>query len=1202
MGNHSYRKRSGKYCNILVAFLIVFLGHLIPGNCQILTYEFTNYSIGSQGASDFTTNNFTAAGIGTENRIWVGSQYGGLYTMDDDGTELWFKSTQLTNVFINHIATDPYGGIWIAQSGTQSSGGNSNLGGALNYFPTKYAVDMKLYTIPGPVNNANLFSRNVRSVYVDKSSSSPDGELKKVWIAQGTYITNFNTQRGGVNFGMNPQPPLTIRNVQGFTLQSGTPICESVEGNDAEIWVGVRLNQGRSQILRYKKNGDLIGEYSHLNTTVLTQGFFPNSIHFDNFGYKWIGLREGGIRILTPNAEWIAVDFPLTVFPAGTNINHNAITSDDLGNVYIGTSNGLLVFKSQSYFGSNPANPDDYTRLTTTEGLVNNNVRGMVFDKKNGRLIIATAGGISFLVTRPDNIVGTVFNVSAKYEGTNSLPQLHREVLSGGAHLDLFEGNSFVENQYVSNSSIFEFEKAQDNKVYKLDAIGQVKSDIIKYSYNNVRNRSFLTPIEMPFGLIDELKVYKPKLTQKEIEVAISAFKFKLPIKTDPQLTGYEDAWQHFLTSEGITEDHVKQLNNLANYYASITTWNNLGDSSVSIAMTAISSLIPIIQTMIDKMDAISKAKKNPALKNADIPDPSLNGMTLDEFLVVSVNSFKALRSSLNTIISFLYSKVDVNPEIKKVIDFTVTFLNDSLDILITFIDEELKEDNKTLSDARRAAGKSILDGILMKGVNILFSSALYSYYLESIHFGFVPTASANSKNSTTDESYEEIFNRLINPAGTSITRFAADTMSSRKETIDGLNKAAGYVDIGAQWADVGSNVRYIPGFQALGAGLKALSTALKAAKIGLAGVAFYQGATGTYEILNLSKKILNPEKKPDNIPLNGEELLTNFEISPQNLPPSLMPSKTNYFTALNNLKSIYTGSTPDAQLGNMFRAYLSADSAYIGELDHAMNYLWALVDSASPKIPGFAHHVEILADTFLIKQFELRDAFGFDNIVIGFDGVSPEIKAELLDMANNIMVLNDSAINRMQNLITAVNNSGINTGAHLKVSNHKNLTNFEPGSSGTVRYTFKNFGTVPQHDVSFKLSPPTRGFVLNSSDTLFAGTLAPGDTVGFSFNYTAPMEDSVGKFYIKVNASNGHFTDVSGSLFIIEPNKYYTVQSGNWSDPETWSHDEVPTAANKVFISHDIVIDVDAACKQLSTFENAIIEIKPGKKLDIKE
>jgi hypothetical protein len=392
--------------------MIGLSGLFMAARGQLLNYEFTNFSMGTTGSLSFTTNNFTSVGVGAENRIWAGSQYGGLYYMDDDGISTWLKSEMLTNVFINDMDTDPNGGLWIAQSGTQSSGGNSNLGGALHYLPTKYAVDMKLYTIPGPVNDANLFSRNVRSVYVDKTYSLLPGRLPRVWIAQGTYITNFNTQRGGVNFGMNAQPPLTIRNVQGFSLLSNTPICESVDGNGAEIWVGVRMNQGRSSILRYNFKGDTIGEYNHLNTSARPNGFFPNAIHFDKNGYKWVGLREGGLRILTPGNEWITMN-AVSLFPAGTQINHNAITSDDLGNVYIGTSNGLIIFKSPDYFGTQPSNPNDYSKLTTNEGLVNNVVRGMAFDKKYKRLIIATAGGVSFLRTRPDKIVGTVFNTSA---------------------------------------------------------------------------------------------------------------------------------------------------------------------------------------------------------------------------------------------------------------------------------------------------------------------------------------------------------------------------------------------------------------------------------------------------------------------------------------------------------------------------------------------------------------------------------------------------------------------------------------------------------------------------------------------------------------------------------------------------------------------------------------------------------------------
>ncbi|MCU0405016.1 MAG: hypothetical protein MUE99_10760, partial [Chitinophagaceae bacterium] len=65
--------------------MIGLSGLFMAARGQLLNYEFTNFSMGTTGSLSFTTNNFTSVGVGAENRIWAGSQYGGLYYMDDDG-------------------------------------------------------------------------------------------------------------------------------------------------------------------------------------------------------------------------------------------------------------------------------------------------------------------------------------------------------------------------------------------------------------------------------------------------------------------------------------------------------------------------------------------------------------------------------------------------------------------------------------------------------------------------------------------------------------------------------------------------------------------------------------------------------------------------------------------------------------------------------------------------------------------------------------------------------------------------------------------------------------------------------------------------------------------------------------------------------------------------------------------------------------
>jgi ligand-binding sensor domain-containing protein len=92
---------------------------------------------------------------------------------------------------------------------------------------------------------------------------------------------------------------------------------------------------------------------------------------------------------------WKRITDPL-IFPAGAIVNNNAITHDRYGYVYIGTSNGLLIFNG----GSAVDNPVGWTRLTTDDGLLSNNVTGVAYDYKNGRVLLTTDAGISFMIPK----------------------------------------------------------------------------------------------------------------------------------------------------------------------------------------------------------------------------------------------------------------------------------------------------------------------------------------------------------------------------------------------------------------------------------------------------------------------------------------------------------------------------------------------------------------------------------------------------------------------------------------------------------------------------------------------------------------------------------------------------------------------------------------------------------------------------------
>lgn len=405
---------------IITALLVACLISCFVGYAQIPA-DFRNFTMANT-PSVFTTNNFKTIAVDRFGAVWAGSQYGGLYTFVTS-SNTWIKSTTLTNVFINDIKADPKGGIWVAQSGTQgATATEGNRQGAVSYFSDETYATIADYGVDA-IGNGGLNSRNVRAIWIDTATANK-GELglPRVFATQGGFLTNGNTKAGGIAIGTNPPGSWLFgkinKGLQIFpntNIQStGTPFCEAVGGNRHEMWVSVRTNYGGSEILRYDpKTGAFLGGYDSLGAFSnkrryykdlkpaytsaetlgkLRPGFRVAAIHFDGENRKWVGMQAGfGGLVVVEGSVWTKLN--LSAFLAdGFGVNNNAITEDEEGNVFIGTTAGLLMYKA----GENPTNSNSYQLITINNGLPSNNITGLCADVKNQRILIATDAGLSF--------------------------------------------------------------------------------------------------------------------------------------------------------------------------------------------------------------------------------------------------------------------------------------------------------------------------------------------------------------------------------------------------------------------------------------------------------------------------------------------------------------------------------------------------------------------------------------------------------------------------------------------------------------------------------------------------------------------------------------------------------------------------------------------------------------------------------------
>ena len=343
------------------------------------SFSFRTFNISNTPV--FTNNLFRTAGIGKGGYVYAGTANSGLYKYNGQS---WVKMNVLLNNNISDIQTDKSGGIWIAQYG--SNGAQATTGG-MNYLPDSTEAGFTYYG----VISGGMPSRNCRSVWVDTTRFSGAG-LPRVWSANMAQITAGVSASGGIGLGVNAVSPNFAKITQGIEVAGGTGGTQTIGATNTEIWAFATNNFGSNQLLTYDAaNGAFLAAYDHTNTVVtgLTSNFTAKSIYGDNAGRTWIGLLSGGL-LVKQNVVWTNVNMPER-FPLGVIINNNAICGDRLGNVYIGTTNGLIIYR-----GGVLTDTASYLRLTTADGLPSNNITDICVDKTTGNIVVTTDNGIAF--------------------------------------------------------------------------------------------------------------------------------------------------------------------------------------------------------------------------------------------------------------------------------------------------------------------------------------------------------------------------------------------------------------------------------------------------------------------------------------------------------------------------------------------------------------------------------------------------------------------------------------------------------------------------------------------------------------------------------------------------------------------------------------------------------------------------------------
>ncbi len=91
-----------------------------------------------------------------------------------------------------------------------------------------------------------------------------------------------------------------------------------------------------------------------------------------------------------------------------------------------------------------------------------------------------------------------------------------------------------------------------------------------------------------------------------------------------------------------------------------------------------------------------------------------------------------------------------------------------------------------------------------------------------------------------------------------------------------------------------------------------------------------------------------------------------------------------------------------------------------------------------------------------------------------------------------------------------------------------------------------------------------------------------------------------VAKMYCRDSA---WYMSIGRALFKVKPNfinSYFSVKTGNWSDPATWYGNTVPPVGADVTVANNVTVDVDATCNTLTLKSNATVTVNTGINLTV--
>ncbi|WP_210466877.1 two-component regulator propeller domain-containing protein [Rufibacter roseolus] len=374
-------------------YLLIAL--LLLTGFQVSAQDTLNVQVYNQANTPgFPTANFQRIEVDGKGHVWLGANGQGLIKFNpftkaaDSITFTAFPTHQ-----VRAIAKDQKGDIWFA-SGT---GGVQATGGAIRKF-TKGSMDsLTSYNIVGA--EFPIVSR-----YVNGLAAGPGNTM---WAAHGQTLTSNVTTEGGIG---------RFDGTRWHKIIIGLPSSDrrvlTIGKVGEKMWAGVDRSCFNGAcvapyIAEYSDKGEFIRNVpSGLPFSDAAGAPLPRAIFSDSKGRVWVGLSTGaGVVAVFENETWTVINNSTNRLPANTAVNFNSVREDKSGNIWIGTSNGLLRFSGYSY-----TDLASWTLYTTDHKLPSNFITGIAFWEED--MWLSTSAGLARVMSNL-TISGVVHNIDA---------------------------------------------------------------------------------------------------------------------------------------------------------------------------------------------------------------------------------------------------------------------------------------------------------------------------------------------------------------------------------------------------------------------------------------------------------------------------------------------------------------------------------------------------------------------------------------------------------------------------------------------------------------------------------------------------------------------------------------------------------------------------------------------------------------------